>query len=107
MKKAALIGSILFLFGMVLFFVCYGLSGFQQGSTEKNNTEQTKALPTISGKLVVQDRYSSIQVGRSVDDQIHLRYVESDFLQYEVKSDAASDSLHIQPIRADLPWYRR
>lgn len=103
MKKLAIIGSIIFLIGGIVFVSAFAVSGWDitKLSTVPTYEEKQYSTKNTNQDISIKDHNKSVSVGLSSDDQIHLTYYENTKEHYEINDQA---SLTIESKR-DYRWY--
>lgn len=92
MKKTTLAGCAIFVIGLVIAAFSFGAMGFDftKLTTRPPYEEKTFVSASAPTAFSLQEQSSSITLGVSPDDKIHIRYYENDKEKYEIADEGGA-----------------
>lgn len=104
MKKFTIIGSLIFLVGILIFTAALAMAGWDitKISTRPHADEVTVDFENQNQAITVTDEDVPLTLGKSNDDKIHISYFENKLESYRV--DNSADHLEIEKT-TDYHWY--
>lgn len=103
MKKSAVIGSIVFVIGAIIFGVSFASLDFDitKISTVPPFEEKTMEVNNQNQNIIISDENVAITFTKSDDDKIHIDYLESEKESYDISQD---DDIVIHK-KTSYKWY--